>query len=408
MHAAEHTHPHSHAHPHGGAHLLSAVQRKRLNVLFGLGLILTAVGLPFDLQKMLAHLLIASYLWLALALAGAVFLALHYVTKAGWSVVIKRVPEAMAATLPYAAVTFFGVLLLSHHWLYPWADHAAHAGGHGAHAFGAGKALWLTPGFFLVRAAGYLAVWTWLAWKLVQLSRRQDESHDPQENLRALRLSALFLVLFALTFSLASFDWFMALEPHWYSTIYGLYGFGGMFTGGLAAISVLTVWMRRRGAFGQAVAPDHLHDLGKLLLAFCTFWAYIWLSQYLLIWYSNIPEETVFYKSRHQGAYAVYEAVNLALNWILPFFLLLARAPKRAERALRAIAGLVLIGNWVDMVMRVLPAVAPADPWILPTHLGPALMLAPVMLLAVHATLHRAPLIAQGDPLLPESLHLHQ
>jgi hypothetical protein len=385
--------------------LLTAVQRQRLSYLFVAGVGLTAAGLYFDPLRTLAHVLIASYIWLALALAGAVFLALHYVTKAGWSVAIKRVPESMAATLPYAALTFLVVLILVHAPLYGWAGHTT---AEGEPALTPGKVFWLSPLFFLLRAAFLLTIWVVLSRRLITLSHRQDQDGDARLNLAGLRAGAQFLVVFALTFSLASFDWFMSLEPHWASTIYGVYGFGGLFCMGLSTITLLTIWLKRRGSFGHAVTENHLHDLGKLLLAFCTFWAYIWLCQYLLIWYANIPEETVYYKDRHTGAYAVAEGVNLALNWALPFFLLLPRGTKRNERALRAVAGLVLVGGWVDLFTRVLPAVSPNSALLVPLHLGPLALVVPIMLFSVSATLHRAPLIARGDPLLIESLHLHQ
>jgi hypothetical protein len=221
-----------------------------------------------------AGVLLVSYYFVGLGLAGLCFLAIHYTTGAKWSVAVRPAAEALASTLPIA-LALLGVVLVARPQLYEW----TRAGFGGAASDLAFKRFWLSRAFFLERAAGYAVIWTVFALALRRPSRW------------SLRLSAAFLIVFAVTFTLASVDWIMSLEPMWYSTMFGVYNFAGMFLSGLAAIVLLGLWMERTGPLRGVLTDDHLHDLGKLLFAFSIFWMYIWFSQYMLIWYTNIPEE---------------------------------------------------------------------------------------------------------------------
>jgi hypothetical protein len=278
-----------------------------LKVLIAVGGVTFLAGVFQAPQRVWPDLLMASFFLLGLSLAGTFFVALQYITGAGWSVAFRRIPEAMAALLPMGAVGL-GVVLLLHPRLYPWVGTSA-VGGEPFRGF---KQVWLSLPFFLARSAIYLASWIAFTLAIVRTSRRQDQDGDPSHTHRNVRLSAGFLVVFGVTFTLASFDWIMSLEPRWYSTIFGIYNFAGMFPGGLAALILLLIWVQRLAPAQVVVTDGHLHDLGKLLFAFSTFWAYIWFCQYMLIWYANIPEETSYFVQQVHGAWGAALPPQLA------------------------------------------------------------------------------------------------
>jgi hypothetical protein len=308
------------------------------------------LGLFLSPQRAFANLLAASFGLVCLGLAGTVFVALQYVTGARWSVALRRVPEAMTAALPLGGVGIIAVLV-ARPALYPW--HEGHL--HGAGGDLGPKLWWLSEPFFTARAAVYLALWVVFSCVVVRNSRRQDAEGTPERTRRNTALSAAFLVVFALTFWLASFDWIMSLEPDWYSTMFGVYNFAGLFLSGLALMAILVVWLERAGPLRGVVRPEHRGDLGALIGAFATFWMYIWFCQYMLIWYANIPEETAYFVPRVRGGWGALVLASLVLNWGAPFLLLLPRANKRAPGTLAAASWLVLAGRVVDLYVMVGP-----------------------------------------------------
>jgi hypothetical protein len=188
--------------------------------------------------------------------------------------------------------------------------------------------------------------------------------------------SALALVVLGLTVSFAGFDWIMSLEPLWFSTMFGVYQFAGVFASALAALVVFTAWLKRTGAGCADVGEKQLHDLGKLLFGFSCFWMYIWFSQYMLIWYVNIPEESVYFIRRTQGLWWPVTLLNLALNWGIPFFALLPRPAKRSWRVMVRISLVILAGRWLDLYLMVLPPLAGDQPACGFAELGGLLLIA--------------------------------
>ena len=210
-------------------------------------------------------------------------------------------------------------------------------------------------------------------------------------------------MVFAITFALASVDWLMSLDPHWYSTIFAVYLFAGLLASGLAALTLIVLLLRALGPLRDIVKPAHLHDLGKLIFAFSTFWAYIWFSQYLLIWYSNLPEEVTHYMRRTSEGWAPLFFLNLGVNWVVPFAVLLSRAAKRNPWVLGGVCVLLLLGHWLDLYLLIMPEVLDA----------PALGLLDVVILLSYAALFfhltaralgQASLLPLHDPYLEESL----
>lgn len=343
-------------------------------------------------------MLLAGWTLVGLGLAGAFFVALGYAADATWVTAFRRVPESMTRVLPWAALVL-GLLFLLHRSLYPWTS--------GTEAAGGFKQLWLSTPFFLVRAAIYFGIWISCATALVRNSRRQDRDGDREWTRRNIRLSAAFLVLFGVTCFLASVDWIMSLTPHWYSTMFGVYQFAGIFESGLAAIILLVVWLQRIGPLRHVVSDEHLHDLGKLLYAFSTFWMYIWFSQYMLIWYANITEETVYFIPRMQGAWQPLMIVNVVLNWVVPFLVIMGRPAKRHAGILTKVAVAVLVGHWLDLYITVLPTVSPDVPPFGLWEVAGAMLAAGVFVLAFVRAFQQAAPVPLRDPFLSESLHYH-
>ena len=364
------------------------------------GLATLAAGIFLSPVRALSNLLIGAYFVLGLSVGGVVLLALLAVANAGWAVVLKRVLEGFGAFLPLAAIllaaTTPGLGLL-----YEWARPEAHHD-----PLLAAKAAFLNRPFFLARMAVILGVWVLFSRALRRASLRQDATGDPAETRRTVRLAAGFLVAFAITGCLAAFDWIMTLEPRWFSTIFGFYNVAGILVSTVAAVAVAAIALQHAGALPE-LGPSHLHDLGKLMLAFATFWAYQWLSQFLLIWYSNIPEETVYFEVRWEGGWLPVFFANIALGWFVPFLLLLPRAVKRAPRTLLPLALLLLCARWLDLWQMVMPANFPDRPW--PGIFELAGLMGPVGLFAFHVsrTFQRVPLVARRDPYFIESAHHH-
>ncbi len=367
-------------------------------------------GVLAGVERAWSAWLLASIGLVDLGLFGLVFVATQYASGAAWSVALRRIPEAMASAI---AVGGAGVLLvlLARPDVYPW----VHGLGEHAGPLAAFKAWWLSWPFAVARAVVYLGLWLGFARAILAHSRRQDEDGEAAHTRSNIRLSVMFLIVFALTYSLASFDWVMSLEPEWYSTIFAVYRFAGLFSAGLAALIVAAVALQR-GPLRFVVSDEHLHDLGKLLFAFCTFWMYIWFSQYMLIWYANFPEETSYFIARTRGAWELLFFANVLLNWVVPFLALLRRSPKRRPELLVKVALVVLVGRWLDLHLMMAPAAGHlGGPLPLPTagdvftlwDLAGALALVGAAGWAVSRAVGQAPLVPVNDPRLAWSLHYH-
>lgn len=372
-----------------------------LRVLALAGATIFLFGLLLAPDRVWTSLLMAGYLLTGFGLSGVVFVAVQYACGAGWSTAFRRVPEAMAMILPVGAGVM-AVALIGHPSTYSWTINAPHAGF---------QQLWLRWPFFLARAALYITVWIGFSVAIVRTSRRQDQDRDVRHTRRNVRLSVIFLMAFAVTFWLASFDWVMSLEPNWSSTIFGIYNFAGMFSSGLALLVLFVLWLRRAGVpsgpLRDFVNEEHLHDLGKLLFAFSTFWMYIWFSQYMLIWYANISEETAYYAARLHNAWAPLFLLNMILNWAVPFVALLPRGTKRSTRALDRVAAVVLAGRVLDVYLMVAPTVAGTRPLAGIWEIGVLAGAAGVLVLAFYRGIRQAPPVPLNDPYLEESLHYH-
>lgn len=372
-----------------------------------LGTVLAAIGgltllggLFVDPAATWANFLLVSYYLLGLGLGSLVYVAFLYVCGAGWGVALRRLPEALAALIPVACAGV-AVVLLVYPSLYPWSEHPSESmdGGTGF------RNLWLSRPLFLLRALVYFTLWTVFACAIVRASRRQDEDGRIGHTDTSVRLSAAFLVVFGATCWLSSVDWIMSLEPEWSSTIFGVYHFSGMFLDALAAITALAICLERQGALRGILSAEHLHDLGKLLFSFSSFWMYIWFSQYMLIWYVNNPEETSYYVRRLEGGWSSLFFLNILFNWVVPFVVLLPRVTKVRPKILLAVALVVLVGRWVDLYFMILPPLGRGPlPGFGVVEAGLAAGGVGVFLLVVPRALGKASLLPIKDPFLVESL----
>jgi hypothetical protein len=376
--------------------------RRTAKTLLLVGGVLVAIGVAIVPSSLWMHLLLVSYYLIGLGLAGVAFVAIQYAVGGGWATVLRRVPEAMAYALPAGAIGLL-IVLVANPSLYPWLHETV---GH-VDAQNWFKHFWLSYPFLLTRAAVFIGLWLLFSWLIIGHSRKQDLDGDLAHTHRNIRTSVIFLFVFAFSFCLASIDWIQSLEPEWYSTMWGLYSFSGLFVSGLAAIILLVIWLERSGPLRGLVTEAHMHDLGKLLFAFSTFWMYIWFSQYMLIWYSNISEETAYFIPRIHGAWGVLFVANVLLNWVVPFFLLLPIATKKNTWSLARIAVVVLVGRWVDLYLQIGPTQPDATPMFGLVEAGMVLVGFGLFALSVMKGLAAAPIVPARDPYYRESLHHH-
>jgi len=274
---------------------------------------------------------------------------------------------------------------------------------------------YLNPTFFFIRAAIFFGAWIFLSVLFNRTSREQDVTGDPSLTNKLEKWSAPAIFIFALTLTFAAFDWIMSLKAEWYSTIFGVYVFSGSVTGSLALLALVTMGLQRTGLLGNVSTVEHRHDIGKLLFGFTIFWAYIGFSQFFLIWYANIPEETIFYAMRwgvnSMGEYAAWNSwkpVSLLLlfgHFWVPFFLLLSRHTKRSYIGLTIGAIIMLVMHYVDVYWMVMPNL---DGKFTPTWIDFAGLLGPVGVLCAWMSYRasRDPLYPLRDPRLPEAVQL--
>ncbi len=336
---------------------------------------------------------------LSLALGALFFVLIQYATQGGWGIVVRRIGEIVFATLPLMAVLFVP-LLFGLHYLYPWSVPGA-----AEHdALLRWKAPYLNVPFFLVRALLYFGCWSFIALIYYGRSRGQDSTGDPAVSARLRRFAGPAIIVLALTQTFASVDWIMSLTPHWYSTMFGVYFFAGSFVGFIALLSVAAVAMRSAGLLDTVISPEHLHDVGKLLFGFTAFWAYIAFSQFFLMWYANLPEETIWYKARLEGSWLAVSLFIMAGHFGVPFFYLMGHAVKRRGTTLALGGAWLLTMHFVDLYWQVMPTLHPEG--FRPSLLDLAALVAVggYFVAATSWVMRRQALVPLRDPRLAESL----
>ena len=345
--------------------------------------------------------LVSFLFFLSLALGALFFVLIQYAAQGGWGIVLRRIGETTFAMLPVMAALFLP-LLFGLHDLYEW----SHAGAAEHDALLRWKAPYLNVPFFLIRAALFFGIWTFIALLYYRGSRGQDATGDPGVSARLRRFAGPCIIVLALTQTFASIDWIMSLTPHWYSTMFGVYFFAGSFVGFIALLSVVAVAMRRAGLLDTVISAEHLHDIGKFLFAFSAFWAYIGFCQFFLMWYANLPEETIWYKVRIEGSWLWVSLLLMAGHFGVPFFYLMGRAVKRRGSTLAIGGAWLLAMHFLDIYWQVMPTLHPEG--LRPSLLDVAALVTVggCFVAAASWLMRRHALVPLRDPRLADSLAL--
>jgi hypothetical protein len=365
-------------------------------VLGAVGCAILGMGNP---KQFFFSWLVSFLFFLTLALGALFFVLIQYASQGGWGIVVRRIGETTFAALPVMAVLFLP-LLLGLREVYAWSVPGA-----AEHdALLRWKAPFLNVPFFLIRAVVYFAAWSAMAFFYYRGSRGQDATGDVAVSARLRRFAGPAIIVLALTQTFASIDWIMSLTPHWYSTMFGVYFFAGSFVGFIALLSVVAPAMRRAGLLEAIISPEHLHDIGKFLFAFTAFWGYIAFSQFFLMWYGNLPEETIWYKARMAGSWLPVSLLLMAGHFAAPFFFLMGRTVKRNGVTLAAGGAWLLAMHYVDLYWQVMPTLHPEG--LRPSVLDVAAFLAVggCFVAATGWLMRRQALVPLRDPRLAESL----
>ena len=318
-----------------------------------IGLIASAIGWFVDSHQFFSSYLTAFVFWVSIGLGGLFFTMVHHMVGANWSVVIRRILESGGRVLPLMFV-FFIPLIFGIGDLYRWTDAQQVAADHLLQH----KQPYLNMPFFLVRNVFYFAVWSFFAYRLHKLSIKQDSNPSDELVETFKKLSGGGLVLFAFTISFAAVDWMMALEPDWYSTIYGPYYFSGSAMAIMAFTQIFVIYLRNNNILADTITTEHDHDIAKLAFAFIVFWAYMAFSQYMLIWYANLPEETIWFQHRWIGSWKTVSLVLVIGHFGVPFLILITRAAKRSGRLMLAGGFWLLLMHYIDIYWNIMPTFA--------------------------------------------------
>ena len=386
----------------------SGARAWQLPLLFGVLLLVVSVlgGLTTQTARFFNAYLVGWMFCVAISLGALFFVMVHHLVRSHWAVAVRRIAEVLAASFPFLALLGLPVLLGMHdifgHWTHP----------HAGDELVAAKEVFLNVPFFLVRYVLYFGLWSLFGNKLYRLSLSQDAHPDHDIPVKQRWWSALGIPMFALTMSFAGFDLVMSVDPHWFSTIFGIYLFAGAFWTFFAFLAFTLSWLRRTGNLDEVVSKNHYLDIGRWMLGFTVFWAYIAFSQYMLIWYGNLREETVWYTERTTHGWQYHAVALLALHFILPFILLLFQGPKKNPRFLAVLAVGFFIMQFVDLHWLIMP-VHVADMMEAGVETGTFHLIDLGVWLGLFLTftgvvywrLSRHPLVPVNDPRLGASIH---
>lgn len=370
--------------------------------LLAIGALTFVVGLLRNPDRMWTSYLAAFFFFASLGVGGLFFAAINNVANAGWSVTIRRYAEAMTSFIPAILVGGL-VLVIGMKTLYPWADPEQVA----ANAVIAAKTKYLNIGFFVIRLFFFTAGWFLFKHMIVGNSIKQDTDGADRHTLKNVPWSVGFIVFFALSYSLFSVDTLMSLLPTWYSTIFGVYCFAGLFQATVSVLALIIIYMRRNGFVRGYVTVDHLHDVAKYMKAFTVFWAYIAFSQFMLMWYANIPEETEFYIMRSQHGWLGVSFALLIFRFVVPFIALLPRGLKRNENHVIAVACLILVMQYVDIWWLIYPNFFDGQMTFGFWEIGLFALFAGVFLMGLIGFFTKHSLVAVKDPRIQEALNHH-
>ncbi len=366
---------------------------------FIIGLIILIVSYYVDNTRAAYNNLILLMVLISIGLGSLFIIGIEYLGGAVWSTIFRRIPEFLGGVLLIVPIVAIPVYL-NIHGLYHW----AHQDAVNADVILKNKAAYLNFPFFTIRIVFYFLIWILFYILLTRNSKKQDITKDQKLTKINVRLSAIFMPFFALTITFAAIDFLMSLEPHWFSTIIGVYYFSGTVLAALAAVTFFIVYFNEKGFFGKGIISDHYYSLGALLFAFVNFWAYIAFSQYLLIWYANLPEETIWFLQRWQGSWIYFSIFLIVAHFVIPYFYLLSQPSKTNPKKLMFASCWILLAHFVDIFWFVMPTFDKKGfpfGWM---ELSVPLLVIGIVILLVYYKYKRNNLIPIGDPKLKRSL----
>lgn len=339
---------------------------------------------------------------------GMFFMSYNYLAQAGWSSAFKRIPEALPAYLPFMGVVVLATFLIAGHDLFHWTNPGLYdTTSPDYDPVIAGKQGFLNIPFYLIRVALYFVLW-YVLWRMLRGFSLQEDLHGGTGYYeKSIKFGTAFLVVFAVTSSTSAWDFVMSIDAHWFSTMFGWYTLASWHVTGLAVITLTVVMLKERG-YLQIVNESHLHDLGKFMFAFSIFWTYVWFSQFMLTYYANIPEETIYYRERFSGYGGIYLApffINIFLNFVFPFLVLMTRDAKRTNTILKLAAWGIIVGHYFDFYVNIMPGTVGEHGGFGPIEFGMILIFACGFIWSISAQLEKANLIAKNHPMLEETLH---
>jgi hypothetical protein len=377
---------------------LDGLQRKAL-VAGAIGSVASALGLFLNPPVFFRAYLVAWLLVVGVAVGCLALSMLHHLSRGAWGLMVRRPMEAAARTIPFVALLSIPILLGMKQ-IFVWArpEVVAHD------VILQEKHWYLNVPFFILRLVIYFVVWGGFGFILDRLSRRQDVAPDPGLARRMQLIAAPGLALYCLLATFASVDWLMSLQPHWFSTIYGIYFIGGQNLAALAFLILIAFYLSRREPMERVLAPRHFHDYGKLFLAFVMLWAYFSFSQFLIIWAGNLPDEIIWYVRRIEHGWGWLALAIVLFHFGMPFLLLLSRGLKRVPKRLGSLALLMLFMRWVDLYWQAEPAFHKGEFYFHWLFLATLLGLGGIWLYVFCAELKKRPLLPINDPFLAEAV----
>lgn len=376
------------------------------------GLVFTGIGIALEMghhggehlgQRFLANALVDSFFFFAIGLGALFFLALQYATETGWYASVKRIIEAVTGFMPYGVglmlVTLLAITFMDGAHIYVWMD--SDVVNHDELI--QGKSFYLSKGFFWIRTVVYMAVYMifWNGFR--KRSLEEDRVGGTEIHFKNYKKSATFLVLFAVFSSTSAWDWLMSIDVHWFSTLFGWYVFAGMWCSAMIIIVTLTLYLKKQGYLPK-VNESHIHDLGKWTFAISFLWSYLWFSQFMLIWYANIPEETTYHLTRIEDFRAMYFGMFI-INFAFPMLLLMSRDAKRHAGILTFVGLVVLAGHWVDAYLMVMGGSMGKNAFIGFMEIGMAILFLGFFIRMILVNLTKSPLTPVNHPFLDESIH---
>lgn len=374
--------------------------------MMAIGLLSIVYGFMSDPHRAWASLLINNFYFNAIALAGIFFVAVQMIAQSGWSAGLLRVPEAMAGFLKFSMAGMILIFIFGHHDLYHWTHPELYDKASPEYdALLDGKRGFLNMTFYSIRLVAYSLIWVGFTWMLRKKSLEEDAVGGVDSYNRRMVLSAVFIVLFGITSSTSAWDFLMSIDAHWFSTLFGWYTFAGLFVSGMAMMAMLVLYLKNRG-YMQHINENHLHDVGKFMFAFSVFWTYLWFSQFMLIWYANLPEEVVYYQTRWEYFRSLW-IINFVVNFIAPFLVLMTRDAKRKVQVLWLGGVIIIIGHWLDVFLMVTPGTVGAHWHIGIVEIGGFIGYLGLFLFSTFRELSSAPLVPKNHPMLAESKHHH-